>query len=72
MEFVVEEMLRQRDSGRAILLISTELEELFAICDRIVVMFHGEILGELPPDRARLDELGLLMAGNKEQAALAG
>jgi simple sugar transport system ATP-binding protein len=35
-------------------------------------MFHGEILGELPPDRARLDELGLLMAGNKEQAALAG
>ncbi|MBD9560282.1 ABC transporter ATP-binding protein [Ensifer sp. ENS03] len=72
MEFVMEEMLRQRDSGRAILLISTELEELFAICDRIVVMFHGEILGELPPDRARLDELGLLMAGNKEQAALAG
>ncbi|WP_077967851.1 ABC transporter ATP-binding protein [Ensifer adhaerens] len=72
MEFVMEEMLRQRDSGRAILLISTELEELFAICDRILVMFHGEILGELPPDRARLDELGLLMAGNKDQPALAG
>jgi simple sugar transport system ATP-binding protein len=72
MEFVMEEMLRQRDSGRAILLISTELEELFAICDRILVMFHGEILGELPPDRARLDELGLLMAGNTEQSALAG
>ncbi|HEV7305554.1 ABC transporter ATP-binding protein [Ensifer sp.] len=72
MEFVMEEMLRQRDSGRAILLISTELEELFAICDRILVMFHGEILGELPPDRARLDELGLLMAGNTDQPALAG
>ncbi|MGH6762643.1 MAG: ABC transporter ATP-binding protein [Phyllobacterium sp.] len=63
MEFVMEEMLKQRDNGRAILLISTELEELFAICDRILVMFHGEILGELPPDRSRLDELGLLMAG---------
>ena len=75
MEFVMEEMLKQRDNGRAILLISTELEELFAICDRILVMFHGEILGELPPDRARLEELGLLMAGqtaeHTEQAALA-
>jgi ABC-type uncharacterized transport system ATPase subunit len=76
MEFVMEEMLRQRDNGRAILLISTELEELFAICDRILVMCHGEILGELPPDRSRLDELGLLMAGKTadhfEQPALAG
>ncbi|MCJ8056083.1 ABC transporter ATP-binding protein [Shinella curvata] len=72
MEFVMEEMLKQRDSGRAILLISTELEELFAICDRILVMFHGEILGDLPPDRTRLDELGLLMAGQTEQPALAG
>jgi simple sugar transport system ATP-binding protein len=76
MEFVMEEMLKQRDNGRAILLISTELEELFAICDRILVMCHGEILGELPPDRSRLDELGLLMAGKTadhfEQPALAG
>lgn len=73
-EFVMEETLKQRDSGRAILLISTELEELFAICDRILVMFHGEILGELPPDRNRLDELGLMMAGqrtNVVQPALA-
>jgi simple sugar transport system ATP-binding protein len=76
MEFVMEEMLKQRDSGRAILLISTELEELFAVCDRILVMFHGEILGELPPDRSRIEELGLLMAGKRadqlEQTALAG
>ena len=72
MEFVMEEMLKQRDNGRAILLISTELEELFAICDRILVMFHGEILGEMPADRTRLDELGLLMAGKTEQPALAG
>lgn len=70
MEFVMEEMLKQRDDGRAILLVSTELEELFAICDRILVMYHGQILGELPPDRARLDELGLLMAGKTEQPDL--
>ncbi|WP_347967626.1 ABC transporter ATP-binding protein [Mesorhizobium sp. CC13] len=70
MEFVMEEMLKQRDNGRAILLISTELEELFAICDRILVMFHGELLGELPPDRTRLDELGLLMAGETANVVL--
>lgn len=76
-EFILQEMLRQREAGRAILLISTELEELFAICDRILVMFHGEILGELPPDRSRLEELGLLMAGQRmtgqaDEAASAG
>ncbi|MDP5308713.1 ABC transporter ATP-binding protein [Paracoccus spongiarum] len=64
-EFILQEMLSQRDAGRAILLISTELEELFAICDRILVMFHGEILGELPPDRSRIEELGLMMAGQR-------
>jgi len=68
-EFVMEQMLAQRDSGQAILLISTELEELFAICDRILVMFHGQILGELPPDRSRLEELGLMMTGKIPQAA---
>lgn len=70
-EFILQEMLRQRDAGRAILLISTELEELFAVCDRILVMFHGEILGEVPPDRDRLEEVGLLMAGQKAQAGQA-
>lgn len=64
-EFILQEMLRQRDAGRAILLISTELEELFAVCDRILVMCHAEILGEVPPDRSRLEEVGLMMAGKK-------
>jgi len=64
-EFVLQEMLKQRDKGRAILLISTELEELFAVCDRILVMSHGKIMGQFPPDRSRLDEVGLMMAGNK-------
>ncbi|WP_347268222.1 ABC transporter ATP-binding protein [Paracoccus sp. (in: a-proteobacteria)] len=71
-EFILQEMLRQRDAGRAILLISTELEELFAVCDRILVMCHGEIMGEVPPDRSRLEEVGLLMAGKKPEPDHAG
>lgn len=68
-EFILQEILRQRDNGRAILLISTELEELFAVCDRILVMCHGEILGEVPAERDRLEEVGLLMAGKRSAAA---
>ncbi|MCF3947984.1 ABC transporter ATP-binding protein [Acidiphilium iwatense] len=68
-EFVMQEVLRQKVAGRAILLISTELEELLAVCDRIFVMFGGRLVGELPPDRGRLEELGLLMAGNTAEAA---
>ncbi len=64
MEFVMQEILKQRELGKAILLISTELEELFALSDRILVIYEGRIVGEMPPDRNRLDEIGLLMAGN--------
>jgi ABC-type uncharacterized transport system ATPase subunit len=64
-ELVMEEVLKQRDAGCAVLLISTELEELFAICDRILVMCGGELVGEVPPDRARLEEIGLMMGGNR-------
>ncbi|MDQ2067895.1 ABC transporter ATP-binding protein [Xinfangfangia sp. CPCC 101601] len=70
-EFILQEMLKQRDAGRAILLISTELEELFTVCDRILVMFHGEILGEVPADRSRLEEVGLMMAGQRSAPAAA-
>jgi simple sugar transport system ATP-binding protein len=69
MEFVMQEVLKEREAGKAILLISTELEELFAICDRILVIYEGQIIGELPPDRSRLDEIGLLMAGRRLEAA---
>ncbi|MEO5324487.1 ABC transporter ATP-binding protein [Mesorhizobium sp. CC13] len=67
-ELVMQEVLKQREQGKAILLISTELEELFALCDRILVMYEGRILGELPPDRARLEEMGMLMAGKADEA----
>lgn len=64
-EFVLQQILAQRDRGSAILLISTELEELFAISDRILVMYEGQIVGEVPPDRSRIEEVGLLMAGTR-------
>jgi ABC-type uncharacterized transport system ATPase subunit len=61
-------ILEQRNLNEAILLISTELEELFALCDRILVMYEGRLFGEMPPDRGRLEELGLLMAGEAIEA----
>ena len=67
-ELVMQAVLEQRESGKAILLISTELEELFALCDRILVIYEGRFIGELPPDRSPLEELGLLMAGNADEA----
>lgn len=64
-EFVHRQILEERQEGTAILLISTDLEEVFALSDRILVMFEGKIVGELPPDRSLLEEAGLMMAGNR-------
>ena len=65
MEFVLQQILEHRDAGAAVLLISTELEELFAVSDRILVMYEGEIVGEVPPDRRLVEEVGLMMAGKQ-------
>jgi len=62
-EFVLQQILAQRDAGAAILLISTELEEIFAVADRILVMYEGRIVGEVPADRRLIEEVGLMMAG---------
>ena len=65
MEFVWQQILAQRDAGSGVLLISTELEELFALSDRILVMYEGCIMGEVPPDRGLIEEVGLMMAGER-------
>ena len=67
-EFVHERLLAERKSGRAILLVSTELDEVTALADRIAVMYRGEILGIVSPDTSR-EKLGLMMAGIKERAS---
>lgn len=61
-EFVHERLLAERNSGRAILLISSELDEVVGLADRIAVIYKGEILGIVTPDVSR-EKLGLMMAG---------
>lgn len=68
-EFIHGQLLEQRAEGKAILLISLELEEVRSLADRIVVMYSGKIVGEVSPE-ATDEELGLLMAGrNAEKSA---
>ena len=61
-EFVHRRLLAERDAGKAILLVSLELEEVRNLADRILVIYAGRIVGELPPS-ASDEELGLLMTG---------
>jgi simple sugar transport system ATP-binding protein len=63
-EFVHERLLAERNSGRAVLLVSTELDEVAALADRIAVIYRGEILGIVDANVSR-EKLGLMMAGIK-------
>ncbi len=63
-EYVQREIVKERDRGAAILLISTELEEILALSDRIAVMYEGEIMGIVKPD-IEIYRLGLMMAGTR-------
>ena len=65
-EFIHKEILRLRDEGKAILLVSVELDEIMGLSDRIAVMFDGKIMGERLPSETNENELGLLMAGVTE------
>ena len=64
-EFVYEKLLAERSAKRAILLISSELDEVLELADRIAVIYKGEIVGEVGPDVSR-EKLGLMMAGIKQ------
>ena len=61
-EFVHERIVQTRDSGLPVLIVSSELDEVIALADRIAVMYKGEILGIVPPDVPR-STLGQMMAG---------
>jgi len=67
-EFIHQQIVALRDQGKAILLISVELDEILSLSDRVVVMFDGEIMGERNPMDTNEKELGLLMAGVSEKA----
>jgi len=62
-EFIHRELIRSRDKGCAVLLVSVELDEILSLADRILVMFAGRIVGEVPAGRADERALGLMMAG---------
>ena len=64
-EGVHRHLIDERDNGRAVLLVSLELEEVMNVPDRILVMYEGELVGELDPKKTTVEELGLYMAGAK-------
>ena len=64
-EAIHKRIIEHRDAGNAVLLISLELEEVMNLSDRILVMYEGEIVGELDPKQTTVEELGLYMAGAK-------
>ncbi len=66
-EYIHKQIVSSRDSGTAVLLVSLELEEVMSLSDRILVMYEGEIVGELDPKTTTVQELGLYMAGAKRQ-----
>ncbi|UFX04406.1 ABC transporter ATP-binding protein (plasmid) [Sinorhizobium medicae WSM1115] len=69
MEGIHDEIMRQRNSGAAILLISVQLDEILKLADRILVMFGGRIVGEVDPESTTEDEIGFLMAGRASSEA---
>lgn len=62
-QFVRKMIVQRRDEGGAVLLISADLDEIFSVCDRIVVLFEGKIVADKKADETRFDEIGLYMTG---------
>lgn len=68
-EFIHNRLIEERDKGKAILLISFELDEILDLSDRIAVMFDGKIVATRTPEETNEQEIGLLMAGSKQEKA---
>ena len=66
-EYIHKQLVEQRDAGKGVLLVSLELDEVMNVSDRILVMFEGEIVGEIDPKSVTVEELGLYMAGAKRE-----
>jgi len=66
-EYIHKQLVAERDAGKAVLLVSLELDEVMNVSDRILVMYEGEIVGEFDPKTTTVEELGLHMAGAKRQ-----
>ena len=66
-EYIHRQIVAERDKGKAVLLVSLELDEVMNLSDRILVMYEGEIVGEFDPKTTTVQELGLYMAGARKQ-----
>ncbi len=64
-EYIHSQLVSERDKGKAVLLVSLELDEVMSLSDRILVMYEGKIVGEFDPKKITVQELGLYMAGAK-------
>lgn len=71
-EYIHKQIVKQRDNGKAVLLVSLELDEVLNVSDRILVMYEGNIVGEFDPQTTNVQELGLYMAGAKRQKKFGG
>jgi simple sugar transport system ATP-binding protein len=69
-EFIQSILNEEKAKGKGILLVSADLEEIFRLSDRIVVMYEGRITGSMPTEEATQEKVGLLMMGRNEGAAL--
>ena len=67
-EFVHRRLVEQRDAGKAVLLVSLELDEILSLSDRILVLYEGRIVGEFPPDVSE-EEVGIAMTGGRRSEA---
>ena len=69
-EYIHSQLVAQRDAGKAVLLVSLELDEVLNLSDRILVIYEGQLVGELDPKTTTERELGLYMAGSKRREAV--
>ena len=67
-EYIHKQLVKQRDEGKAVLLISLELDEVLNVSDRVLVIYEGEIVADLDPATTTEQELGLYMSGAKREA----
>lgn len=71
-DYIHRQIINERNNGKAVLLVSLELDEVINVPDRILVMYEGEIVGEFKPSETTVQELGLYMAGAKKQKKFGG
>ena len=64
-EYIHNQIVAQRDKGKAVLLVSLELDEVMNLSDRILIMYEGEIVADVNPKEVTIQELGLYMSGTK-------